>query len=101
MAEEYIPEGMVLPHGDAEVDADETSRMKLPEPASFAKAEEKPAEEKPSEEKPSEDFGLVRGGLAQYMAEQEKASKPSGSMRFPDKFDLPYREGDDFDIKLN
>lgn len=96
MAEEYIPEGMVLPHGDAEVDADETSRMKLPEPASFAKAEEKPAEEKPSE-----DIGLVRGGLAQYMAEQEKASNPSGSMRFPDKFDLPYREGDDFDIKLN
>ena len=134
--EEYIPEGMVLPKGDPDVDADTTNRMRLPDIAV---------------KKEDADIGLTRGGFEQYLKEREAdpstssgsveasgsegavaepvdpegavaepveapageetpvdpstssgsdTAKPARRTVYPDTFDIPFTEGDDFDIRL-
>ena len=87
----FVPEGMVLPAGDALVDADETPRMNLP----GAK----------------DDWVLSLQGMQEsvhgHLGRRKKKKRPSSTChktawqkdgKRMQEFDLPYVPGDDFDF---
>lgn len=87
----FIPEGMVLPTGDAMIDADETPRMKLPG------ANEELMLSLQSMQK-SLHGNRIRGKKKKRPSSTYHKTAWQKNERKMQEFDLPYVPGDDFDF---
>jgi cytoskeletal protein RodZ len=78
----YVPEGMVLPTGEEDVDEDAAPRMKMPE------------------YREAEPISLNRQGKMAAENTEVENSKPEEQHPAPEEqdFDLPFKPGDDFDV---
>ncbi len=101
----FVPEGMVLPEDDEEMD--QTPRMKMPEfkggKIMLSRKGDKPEDEKPSES----DERPVNEQLPENREQPEDKESSEGSTKpirsfdqivTRDDFDLSYKPGDDFDV---